>query len=812
MVMARRIAQAIGLRFLARHKGSLIAAVLIMALALGANTAGFSVLRSFLLSSIGVPEPDRLLIIGSYRDLPGRGAVLFSEAYPNYELIRQSQHSFSEVATTVQNIASWNDGTDTRPLQATRATATFFATMRVSPLLGRAFTAQEEGPSPTPVVVISHALWQSAFAGDRAVVGRTLELDGQLHTIIGVMPPHFTLPVPSDIWLPFDLPAQQRTSIIGARILTTFGRLAPGVTRAAADAEARTFTARTLEANSQNKDFYYKLQSVRDVLLNGADATVLLVQGAALVLLLLAVLNLASLLMAWGFERRTELAVRQSLGASRRSVTGLLVAQSLAVVGIGAVLGFGLAVVIVRWLQRMDLTQALSFFSAGLHVDFGVTLFGIGVAIVAALLAAFLPTWFARRSDLVHELRAGGRTLTLSRSAVRWQNAMVMIQAGMSVAVLAVAAIVGISFYNLLQVPLGFGSREHLVVRVQLQSPQYQQADKRAQFGTALLQNLANEPAIASAAFTSTLPVGDVLFGARFFPKRADGSLPQDPELFHIRRVSPGYVTEMGIPLLSGRQLDSRDEATSPHVVIVSRALAERVWPNENPLGKQLQRFTPNNNGTPDVYEVVGVAGNVRDAGSNAPAGETVYVPWSQNSNPRVSLIVKPRGPADAALAAVRRALRSTDPNLAASDVTTLAALVDQANALGRLRAVLLLAFALTAALMTGVGCYGVMSQLVATRQREFAVRLAFGATPKTLAASVFTRVAKLTTPGIVIGVVTVFFLRGVMHSFVFGIGEHSAPVLVGVSVFMLAVAFASTLPSAFRVMRVDVRASAAGD
>src|SRR5262245_22728079 len=237
------------LRFLARRKALSAIAVLTMALALGANTAALSVLEAFLLSSLAVPESDRVVVIAPERTMPGRGSVVFGDAYPNYELLRKTQRAFADVAVFVQLQTSWDDHGEARSLDATRASASFFSTMRVQPVRGRAFTAAEEGPSPAPVVIISDALWTSAFGSDPAIVGRAIRLDGKPHTVIGVMPRGFAQPVSSDVWLPFDIPATQRTVISGGRQLTVYGRLADGTSFEAARADVNRFTTRAIEAS-----------------------------------------------------------------------------------------------------------------------------------------------------------------------------------------------------------------------------------------------------------------------------------------------------------------------------------------------------------------------------------------------------------------------------------------------------------------------------------------------------------------------------------------------------------------------------------
>jgi putative ABC transport system permease protein len=801
----RWISREAGLRFLARRKAACAVAVLTMALALGANTAVFSVVRTFLLASIGVPDAQRLFLIAPVRNLPGRGSVVFNEAYPNYELIRNTQHAFAAVTCISQGVAGWDDHGESRPLQTARVTASFFATTRVFPVLGRAFTATEDGPPPARVVIISHALWQSAFNADRLALGKTLLLNGEPHTIVGVMPPGFIQPVPTDVWLPFDISPQARIGVTGARTLTVYGRLADGVPRARADAEAKDLTRRAVAATSDNKDFWYEMRPLRGVLLDGADSTVLLVQAGAVVLLLLAVLNLASLLLAWGFERRQELAVRHALGAGQGRLVRMLFLQSLVVVGAGAALGVGLTQLIVPWLRHLDLNRTLTFFTSQITLDTSVLFASAATAVVCGLAAGLLPALFSRRADLATSLQT--RSATLSPAALRWQQAMVVMQAALSVVILSAAALLGVSFVKLARVPIGFEPRDLVVARVQLQSADYQQPAARLRFGLDLLDNLDREPEIAAAAFTSTLPVSDGLWGGRFFVELPDGSMSPEPMLLHIRRVSNTYLPTIGIPLLSGRQFAMSDDSASPKVAIVSRSLAARLWPNENAIGKRIYRFG-GAKAPPILQEVVGVAGDVMDAGTSVPAGETVYLPWAQQSATQASIVVRPKAGDAAALIALRRALRHTDPVLAAHDEARLEALVAQVNALPRLQTLLLLTFAIAAIGIAALGSYGVMSQLVATREREYALRLVFGAAPAELGRSVLRQLARLTVPGILVGLVVVLLLGGTLQRFVFGVEPRSVLVLSAVSVGMLMIALAATTPSMLRAMRVDIRRS----
>jgi hypothetical protein len=332
----------------------------------------------------------------------------------------------------------------------------------------------------------------------------------------------------------------------------------------------------------------------------------------------------------------------------------------------------------------------------------------------------------------------------------------------------------------------------------------------RAAFAERLVDAMGREPALARSAFTSTLPVGDGAWGARFFTDLPDASTNQEPLLFHIRRTSASYLDVAGIPLLRGRAFDARDDAESPKVAIVSESLAERLWPGEEAVGKPLFRVIAGGL-PPERVEVVGVAGDVTDAGAQSPPGETVYVPYAQISVNRMSILVEPREGVPAAVEAVRRALRSADPLLAAGDVTTLASLVRQSNALPRLQTILLVVFGVIAAGIVALGSYGVMSQLVATRQSELTVRLVFGATPRRLGGSVLAQAATVAVPGILLGAFLVRLLEAVLRPFLFGVSAGSPGVGATVGAATLLLVALATLPPAARAMRQDIRRGIVG-
>lgn len=791
------------LRFFARRRAAFAVIVLTMALALGANTAVFSVLKAFLFANLAVPESDRVVVVPTTKELPGRGRVDFSDAYPNYKLLRESTRSFESIAVTLQSDVNWQQSEDTRRLQGLRATASFFDVMRVRPVVGRLFTAREEGPRAAPVVLISHALWRTAFAGSTDVVGQTLRLNGEPHTIVGVLPENFSQPVGTDVWLPFDLPQDLWTRIVGARQLGTYARLAPGVTPATANLELQAFARRAIEADANNKDWSWRVQPLRENLLGGADHTLLFVQAGAIVLLVLAISNLASLLLAWAAERQRETAVRLALGASGWRLVRQFLVQSLALVAVGGALGVALAAFSLPALQRLNPNPALAVFLAHLTLDRGTLRFAALLVLGTGLLAGLLPAWQARTVSFHEALRSESRGASLSRGALHWQQAMVVLQAAVSVLILVGAGLAGLGFEKLGRVRLGFATDHRVVLQVQFPEPAYDTHEKRAQVARTLEQNLAREPVLASWGLTTTIPVGDGQWGAAYYPQLATGEFSPDSILVHYRRVSPSYLPTMGIPLLEGRMLDARDRADMPQVAVVSQALAEKYWPGQSALGRKLKRVSPAN---APLTEIVGVVGNVYDAGAGAPLGETAYVPFEQVSLRRAWIVLQGRGSAEDALAAGRRALRATDPAIAAYNLNTLDTLAWQANALPRLQVTLLGVFAAIAIGITALGSYGVMSQLVANRQKEMAIRAALGATQGGVLRLVLWQNARLAAAGTCCGLVAAFFAARAVQAQLPGFDATPVwPYLAVAAGVLLLTQLASLIP-ARRAAKLDVQ------
>lgn len=748
-------------RFFARRKAAFAVIVTTVGLALAANTTAFSVLRGFFFASLAVPDAESVVVITSVKSLPGQGLVDFSDAFPNYRILKESTHSFSALAATLPADTNWEQKDGARRLQGQRVTASFFDVMRARTAIGRFFTAKEEGPHAAPVAVISYKLWRSSFAGQPNAVGSSIRLNGVSHTIIAVMSEGFDQPTDAEVWLPFDLPEAMWTSVVGARQINVYARLAPGSTLQGANAELHAFAETATRFDAANKDWGWRARPLREVLLDGSGSAILFVQVGAAVLLLLAICNLTSVLLGWGAEREHETAVRLALGASSGRILRQFLVQSLVLVTVAGAFALALSWLALPALKRLNPNASLASLINHVKLETGTIGFAVAVVVLTGLLVGLLPAWQTRSLSLNASLRSQSRGGGASVRAVRWQQCMIVMQAAISVLILIGALLAGITLFKLTHINLGFETENRVVFRMQFPEPAIDTHGKRVTFVRALLDNLAREPGLVSYGLTTTLPVGDPNWGGNFAPQLATGAYSEDPVVFQFRRVSPGYLGAMGIPLQEGRLINERDRTEGPQVAVVSRTLANNYWRGASAIGRKIRRVSPPNT----EYEIVGVVGDVRDAGPAAEVPETVYVPFEQFSHRHVSLILHTHGSVADAVTAARRALHTTNPDVAAFDIETLDNLAAQALALPRLQFYLFGGFAIMALAITALGAYGVMSQVVALRGKEFAIRSALGATRGNVVRLLVWQNAKLATIGTIVGLIVAWLIANSLRA-----------------------------------------------
>jgi putative ABC transport system permease protein len=481
--------------------------------------------------------------------------------------------------------------------------------------------------------------------------------------------------------------------------------------------------------------------------------------------------------------------------------------QSILLVSLGGAAGVALAAASLPLLQQLSPNQGLAPFLNDLKLDGGTLGFAAVLVLGTGLLAGLLPALQARRTSFLEALRSDSRSATLGRDGLRWQQAMIVLQAGIAVLILTGAGLAGLGLMRLNRIDLGFRTENRAAIQLQFPEPAYAAPAKRVQFVHELELNLSREPAVRGFAFTATLPVGDGQWGGGFVPQRANGEFDPDPTVLHFRRVSPGYLKLMGTPLIEGRLLSEHDTPTSPNVAVISKSVAEKFWPGTTALGRKLRR-----SGQKDapLVEVVGVVANVRDAGAAAVESDAIYMPWDQISMRRGWVVMEGADTA-ALLAAGRRALHTTAPDIAPYNPGTLEAFASRANALPRLQMAMLAVFAVIATGITALGSYGVMSQLVANREREMAVRAALGASSGMVLRMVLWQNARLAAAGTFLGLIGAWFGARALQSQLTGVDASVVWPYIAVAGVVLGLTQIASFIPARRASRLDVQKALAG-
>jgi len=783
-----------------------VTAVLTLALAIGGNTAMFTVIRAVLLKPLQYSDPDRLVRISG-----GATPTRFEE-------MRGGAHSFTELTafTFVDNI-TLSIGAQPEVVKGIRVSAGFLRVPGVEPLVGRSFRPEEDSPGGAPVAMISAELWQRRFGGDPQIAGKAATLAGMAYTIIGVLPPHFQFPLPGvDVWMtaPAEWPLVPLKSRALSPFLTVFGRLKPGVSLEQADAEMRVIRRQYALAHPSMLDARPKtpveVTAMKDDLVADVRSMLWMLSGAVGFVLLIACGNVASLLLARATYRSREFAVRSAIGATRTRLIGQLLVECLLLSFAGGVLGALLAAWSLRAIPHITVFELPR--AGEIHMDWTVLGFTVALSILTGVIFGLAPSLGASRPDLNDTLRASGEAASkgVSKRVLAGLNVrglLVVGQIALSMVLLIGSALLVESIAHLRHVDVGFNPANLLTMSVSLPPLRYDTDQKRNSFFQELVERVGSLPGVRGATAAPFLP----MMAYPGTPVQDAGKPPlklNERPIATILIVMPGYFRTLDIPVRRGREFAEQDTADAPRVAVIDEALARRFWPaypqGLDPVGQQLLIGGVNLK----PVEIVGIAAHVHQEIESSAWPETVYVAFAQNPRPFATLAIRTAGNPLRLTGAVREQVHELDPDQAAADVRTMDDLVEAQIGQRRLLMTLLASFSGVAVLLALIGIYGIIAYTVAQRTQEVGIRRAMGAQQSNILWLVIRQGLVLSLVGIALGLGGALALTRVMKAFLFHVSATDPATFAGIALLFLVVALAASYIPARRAARIDPMAA----
>jgi putative ABC transport system permease protein len=786
-------------RLLARNPGFALVAIFTLALGIGANGAVFSLVHGVLLKPLPFAEPDRLVALFHFSR--GERGVM---SPPNFlDLRAQSRTLQSAAAYTEQGYTLTGAGEPAR-LRGAQVTDQFFEVLGVPPLLGRALRREENQPGHASAVVLGHRLWQERFAGDRAVVGRTVILDGAPLTVVGVMPAGFAWPAAAQLWTPFEYDAPFTAINRGGWYVEAIGRLKAGATWREAATEAAGIAKRLeQEYPDSNTNLSFAVLRLHEAYVGDTRVSLLVLVGAVGFVLLIACVNVANLLLARASHRAHEIAMRAALGAGSGRLARQLLTESGVLAACGAAVGLGIGSLVTRGFVAFAPDDIPRLGEVALNGP--VVVFTALVTMITALLFGAVPAWRLTRVDLAHTLKEGARTGLAGGHASRLRSALVVAETTLAVALLVGAGLLLASFTKLQRVNPGFRTGGILTFQLSLPESAYRDGPSRAAFFDHLLSRLRSMPGVRDAGGVLLLPLAGDFYNFTF---SIDGRPPFPPgagKALVTQVATPGYFRTLGIPLVRGRMFTDADSACSPQVMLISESVAREYFPNEDPIGKRIRLGWLMDEGRRNVGgEIVGIVGDIHEVSLRERQPAEVYVPHGQAPIGHLAMVVGTALPPLSLSRTVERVVHELDANLPVARLSTMEQRVAGSVATPRFYTALLAAFALVALSLAAIGVFGVLSFLVAQRTREIGIRMALGCAPGRVMAEVVGRAMALAAIGLCAGVALALPLSRVLAGLLF---ETTAtdPVILAATVGLLAmVALAASYVPARRATRVD--------
>ena len=791
-----------GARTLVKSRGFTCAALITLALAIGANTAIFSVVYGTLLRPLPYADPDRLIVLNETH--PRIGAL--SVSYPNFLDWRAQNHVFSGMALMSSVRYNLSGIAQPETISGQAVTSNFLSLIGVHPLFGRDFDPSEDRPGATPVAMLTYPLWQSHFGSRTDVIGSSVALDGRASTIIAVLPRDFRtteavgMLEPLGVWLTRNSGAVNRAN---RGDTAAIGRLATGMTLTRARADMETIAAQLAATYpDDNNQFGIALRPVRDLFVGDIRPAILVLFAAVWLVLLIACANVANLFLMRAAGRTREIALRVALGATGARIVQQLLAESVLVAGLGGILGLCLAVAGMRAVQNLIPASALS--GDGVELNGAVALFALGVTALSALAFGLAPAMQALRAGAHARLQEGGKSGTDGVRQHRWRTTLVVSEFALSVILLTGAGLMLKSVSRLIAVDPGFRTDHLLRLNIGLTPSQYADETAMLAFWRRLLDGVRALPGLESAALGTHVPLtnahGRVDITVEGMELPAPGSFPHPDDHY----VSPGYLRTLGIRLLAGRDFADADSETAPRVALINARLARDLSSGGDPVGKRFMLGRPEPARKPEWITIVGVAEDTRLYGLANASRLEIYRPLAQATPDQMDLMVRSRIDPTALTSSIRTVVASIDRNQPISETNTMDELVQQSVGSRRVTLILLAAFSALALVLAGIGVYGVIAYSVAQRTKEIGIRVALGAGRQDVIRMILLQGARIASAGLMIGMTAAFGLTRYLEKLLFSVSPADVTTFATVGLVLALVGLLATYIPVRRALRVD--------
>src|SRR5215212_1214810 len=790
-------------RGLVKRPGFTVIALMTLALGIGANTAIFSVVNAVLLRPLPFRDPEQLAMV--WEDATFAGFPHNTPAPANYVDWKNQNQSFSDMAATAE--ASFNITGDGDPERVTAhsVTGNFFPLLGVQPLLGRGFLPEEDRPGANKVVVLSYKLWQTRYGGDRQILNRDIQLNGEKYSVVGVMPASFQFLESSvRLWVPLALD-QEELANRGGHYLNVVARLKSGVAMSQAQADMNA-VMRRIATDHPAETFDGKVGAIvmpiRDQLVGNARGSLVVLLVAVVFVLLIACANVAGLLLARAVGRRREIALRMALGAGRPNIVRQLLTESLLLSLVAGVLGTFLAYWSFTFLQGLVPEQMM--LATSLKIDIRILLFTILVSIVTGIIFGLVPALQAAKVDLNEALK---QSSTRATSTGRLRNALIVFEMAASVVLLICAGLLIQTLFQLFRQYAVLEPEKVLTMRTVLPREKYKEPQQRNKFYRQVLERIEHLPSVVSAGYTTSVPLSWKGGTSGFYPEGIKAPIPGMAYDANHRQVSADYLKTMNVPLRHGRYFDARDNEQSVPAAIINETMARQYWPGENALGRRFKIGDPDDKETPWT-QIVGIVADIRQMGLDEAVKAEMYLPYQQiNDSPWFiprDLAIRTSGETSSLAGSVRQMIREVDPDQPVSNVATMAELLGKEAAQRRMGMIMLVGFAALALLLASLGIYGVLAYFVTQHTNEIGVRLAIGATPRRILFLVLRKGMGLTLVGVGIGLAASFALTRLMSSLLFGVTAADPLTFATVPALLVLVALLACYIPARRATKVD--------